>query len=72
MAGPGALAPGAQAGQQWQAGMSHTVGWMRHAEQQLTGSIASYAQALQRGAMQSAIITAAAALAALALIFWPP
>ena len=69
VAGPGALALGAHAGQQWQAGMSHSVGWMRQAEQQLTDSIASYAQALQRGAVQSAIITAAAALAALALIF---
>ena len=69
VAGPGALAPGARAGQQWQAGMSHSVGWMRQAEQQLTASIASYAQALQRGAVQSAIVTAAAALAALALIF---
>ena len=37
VAGPGALAPGAHAGQQWQAGMSRSVGWMRHAEQQLTG-----------------------------------
>jgi signal transduction histidine kinase len=68
VAGPGALAPGAHAGQQWLAGMSHSVGWMRHAEQQLTDSIASYAQALQRGAVQAAIVTAAAALAALALI----
>src|ERR1700733_8722493 len=69
VAGPGALAPGPRAGQQWQAGMSRSVGWMRQAEQQLTASIASYAQALQRGAVQSAIVTAAAALAALALIF---
>ena len=69
VAGPGALALGAHAGRQWQAGMSRTVGWMRHAEQQLTDSITSYAQALQRGAVQSAIITCVAALAALALIF---
>lgn len=69
VAGPGALALDAQAGQQWQAGMSHTVGWMRHAEQQLTDSITSYAQARQREAVQSAIITAGAGLAALALIF---
>ena len=68
-AGPGALDLGAHAGQQWQAGMSRTVGWMRHAEQQLTGSIMSYTQALQRAAVQSAIITAAVGLAALALIF---
>jgi signal transduction histidine kinase len=66
--GPGAMAVGAHASQQWQAGMSYTVGWMRHAEQQLTGSITSYAQALQQRAVRSAIITAAAALAALALI----
>ena len=69
VAGPGALALGAHAGEQWRAGMSHTVGWMRHAEQQLTDSIAAYAQALQRGAVQSAIITAGAGLAGLALIF---
>jgi signal transduction histidine kinase len=69
VAGPGALALGVHARQQWQAGMSYTVRWMRHAEQQLTGSIMSYAQALQRAAVRSAIITAAAALAALALIF---
>ncbi|MGH3068050.1 MAG: sensor histidine kinase [Streptosporangiaceae bacterium] len=67
--GPGALALGARAGQQWQAGMSYTVGWMRHAEQQLTGSITSYAQALQRGAVRSAIITVGAGLAALVLVF---
>jgi signal transduction histidine kinase len=66
--GPGAMALGAHASQQWQAGMSYTVGWMRHAEQQLTGSITSYAQALQQRAVRSAIITAAAALAALAVI----
>ena len=69
VAGPGALALDVRAGQQWQAGMSHTVGWMRHAEQQLTDSITSYTQAQQREAVQSAIITAAAALAALGLIF---
>ncbi len=67
--GPGSLALGDHAGQQWQAGMSYTVRWMRHAEQQLTGSILSYAQALQRGAVRSAIITAGAVLVALALIF---
>ena len=69
VAGPGALALGARASQQWRAGMSYTVGWMRHAEQQLTGSITSYAQALQRGAVRSAIITAGAALIALVLVF---
>jgi signal transduction histidine kinase len=69
VAGPGALALGAHASRQWHTAMSYTVGWMHHAEQQLTGSIMSYAQALQRGAVRSAIITAAAALAALALVF---
>ena len=69
VAGPGTLALGTHAGQQWQAGMSYTVRWMRHAEQQLTGSITSYAQALQWAAVRSAIITAGAGLAALALIF---
>ncbi|HEY7920502.1 MAG TPA: nitrate- and nitrite sensing domain-containing protein [Streptosporangiaceae bacterium] len=68
VAGPGALAVGTHARQQWRAGMSYTVGWMRHAEQQLTGSVTSYAQALQRGAVRSAVITAAAALAALVLV----
>ena len=69
VAGPGTLALGAHAGQQWQAGMSYTVRWMRHAEQQLAGSITSYAQALQRAAVRSALITAGAGLVALALIF---
>jgi signal transduction histidine kinase len=68
VAGPGALALGTHARQQWQAGMSYTVGWMRHAEQQLTGSVTSYAQALQRAAVRSAIITAGAALVALVLV----
>src|SRR5450755_2549884 len=67
-AGNGALAIGAHASQQWQAGMSYTVGWMRHAEQQLAAWITAYAQALQRNAMRSAIITAGAALAALILV----
>jgi signal transduction histidine kinase len=69
VAGPGALALGVHAGQQWQAGMSYTVRWMRHAERQLTGSVMAYTQALQRAAVRSAIITAAAGLLALALIF---
>jgi signal transduction histidine kinase len=67
-AGNGPLALGAQAGQQWRAGMSYTVGWMRHAEQQLTDWITGYAQGLQQSAMRSAMITGAAALAALALV----
>ncbi len=68
-AGQGALALGAQAAPQWQAGMSYTVGWMRHAEQQLAGSIASYAQVLQQRAVRSAIITIGAGLAGLILVF---
>jgi signal transduction histidine kinase len=65
--GNGALALGARASQQWQAGMSYTVGWMRHAEQQLATWITAYAQALQRSAMRSATITGGAALAVIAL-----
>jgi signal transduction histidine kinase len=64
----GALALDAQASQQWRAGMSYTVGWMRHAEQQLTAWITAYAQARQGSAMRSAIVTAGAALAALILV----
>jgi len=67
-AGNGALALGPQASQQWSAGMSYTVGWMRHAEQELAGWITAEAQALQRNAMQSAIITGGAGLGALALV----
>ena len=68
-AGQGVLALGPQAAPQWQAGMSYTVGWMRHAEQQLAGSIASYAQILQQRAVRSAIITLGAGLAGLILVF---
>jgi signal transduction histidine kinase len=67
-AGNGALALGAHASQQWRGGMSYTVGWMRHAEQQLAGWITSYAQVLQRSATRSAIITGGAALAVLILV----
>jgi len=67
-AGNGALSLGAPASQQWQAGMSYTVGWLRHAEQQLAAWITAYAKALQRSAMRSAIITGGAALAALILV----
>jgi signal transduction histidine kinase len=66
--GNGALALGAHASQQWSAGMSYTVGWMRHAEQQLAAWITAYARALQRSAMRSAIITGGAALAVLILV----
>jgi signal transduction histidine kinase len=67
-AGAGTLALGAGASQQWQAGMSYTVGWMRHAQQQLTDWITAYAQARQRGAARSAAITGGAALTGLLLI----
>ena len=67
-AGNGPLALGAQSSQQWRAGMSYTVGWMRRAEQQLTEWITGYAQGLQRNAMRSAIITGSAGLAALAFV----
>src|SRR5229473_1784887 len=67
-AGPGALALGAQASQQWEAGMSFTVSWTRHAEQQLAAWITTYAQSLQRSTMRSAIITGGVALAVLAVV----
>jgi signal transduction histidine kinase len=67
-AGPGALALGAQASQQWEAGMSFTVGWTRHAEQQLAAWITTYTQSLQRSTMRSAIITGGVALAVLAVV----
>jgi signal transduction histidine kinase len=67
-AGNGVLALGPQASQQWSAGMSYTVGWMGHAEQQLAEWISADAQALQRSAMRSALITGGAGLGALALV----
>jgi signal transduction histidine kinase len=67
-AGGGPLALGPQASQQWQAGMSYTVGWTRRAGQQLTDWITGYAQDLQRSAVRSAIVTGAATLAALAVV----
>jgi signal transduction histidine kinase len=67
-AGDGPLALGARASQQWSAGMSYTVGWMRGAEQQLAAWITAYAQSLQRSATRSAIIAGGAALAGLILI----
>jgi signal transduction histidine kinase len=67
-AGDGALALGAPASQQWSAGMSLTVGWMRQADRQLSAWVTSRAQALQRSAMQAAVITGAAALAVLLLV----
>jgi signal transduction histidine kinase len=67
-AGDGTLALGAYAGQQWRAGMSYTVGWMRDAELQLATWITAYAQAQQRSAIRSAMITGGAALASLILV----
>jgi signal transduction histidine kinase len=67
-AGNGPLALGAQASQQWRAGMSYTVSWMRHAEQQLTGWITSYAQGLRQSALRSAVATGVAGLAGSALV----
>src|ERR1035438_2234191 len=67
-AGNGALALGAPASQQWSAGMSYTIGWMRQAEQQLARWITTYAQALRRSAVRSAIITGGTALAVLILV----
>jgi hypothetical protein len=66
-AGNGVLALGPQASQQWSAGMSYMVGWMGHAEQQLAEWTTADAQALQRSAMRSAMITGGAGLGALAL-----
>jgi signal transduction histidine kinase len=67
-AGNGVLALGPQASQQWSAGMSYTVGWMDHADQQLAAWIPADAQALQRSAMRSALIAGGAALGILALV----
>jgi signal transduction histidine kinase len=62
---------GGHADQQWQAGMSYTVGWMRSSERQLAGWITAYAGARQRSETRSAMITGAAALAALLLVVLP-
>jgi hypothetical protein len=64
----GALAFGPRAGQQWSAGMSDTIGWMGHAQQQLAEWVAADARSQQRSTTRSAITTGAAALGALALI----
>jgi signal transduction histidine kinase len=67
-AGNGPLALGGRSSQQWQAGMSYTVGWMRTAERQLAGWITAYAQAQQRSAIRSAMAAGGVALAALLLV----
>jgi signal transduction histidine kinase len=66
--GDGALILGPRASQEWRAGMSYTVIWMRAAEAQLAGWITAYSQALQRSAARSAMITGGAALGALIVI----
>jgi signal transduction histidine kinase len=67
-AGNGVLALGPQASQQWSAGMSYTVGWMGHDQQQLAEWLTADAQVLRRSAMQSAIIAGVAGLGAVALV----
>jgi signal transduction histidine kinase len=64
----GTLALGPQATAQWQAGMSYTVGWLRHAEQQLAGWITANARAQQLSAQRSAIVTGGVAGAGLILV----
>jgi signal transduction histidine kinase len=66
--GNGTLALGPRASQQWGAGMSYTVGWMRGAEEQLARWVTTYSQALQRSAVRSAMVTGGAALAVLLLV----
>ncbi len=67
-AGNAGLALGPQASQQWSAGMSGTVGWMGHAQQQLAEWITADARSQQQSAMRSAMVTGGAALAVLALV----
>jgi signal transduction histidine kinase len=67
-AGDGPLALSRGARQQWTAGMTYTVGWLRTAKAQLAGWVASFAQGLHRSAMRSAMATGTLALAALLLV----
>ena len=67
-AGNGALAFGPQASQQWSAGMSDTISWTGHAQQQLTEWLTADARSQQQSAMRSAIVTGVAALVLLALV----
>jgi signal transduction histidine kinase len=67
-AGNGALALGPRASQQWSAGMSDTVGWMGHAQQQLAEWVTADARSQQHSGTRSAIVTGGAALGVLALI----
>lgn len=64
-AGPLALGPGATA--RWQSGTSYTLGWLRHAEQQLIRSITTDARDQQRSATTAAFVTGGIALAGLLL-----
>jgi len=63
----GSLALDSGASAQWQAGVSYTVGWMRHAEQQLGQWVVSDALAQRRNAQNSAITTGGVALGGLLL-----
>jgi signal transduction histidine kinase len=65
--GAGPLALGPQASGQWQAGTSYTLGWLRHAGQQLARWITADAQAQQRSATRFALLIGAAAVAGLLL-----
>jgi signal transduction histidine kinase len=65
--GGGTLALGTLASRQWQSGTSYTIGWMRHAEQQLAGWVTADAQARQRAATGAAMVTGGLALAGLLL-----
>jgi len=66
--GAGPLVLGSGTRRQWAAGMSYTVGWLRHAKGQLAGWVAATAQGLHRGALRSALVTGGIALAALLLV----
>lgn len=67
-AGDGALALGSSASEQWAAGMSFTVGWMRHSEQPLADWIVAYSQDMRRSATRSAMVTVGLVLAAMLLL----
>jgi len=67
-AGNGTLALGSGDSEQWAAGMSFTVGWMRHAVQQLANWMVGYAQDMRRSATRSAMVTASLVLAAMLLV----
>jgi signal transduction histidine kinase len=62
------LAAGSPASHAWQSGMSYETGWLGQAQRQLAAWSVSDAQALQRRAEQSALITAGVALACLLIL----